>query len=582
MNDEKRTKIGVFICRCGGNISDYVNVEKVREAAEKEPGVVLAKTTMFTCSDAAQQEIADAIQKEGLDGIVVASCSPKLHLYTFRSMAERAGLNPYRYTQVNLREQCSWSHRNDMEAATEKGVALVRAGIARVRLSKSLENFRVATFPAVLVIGAGVAGMRAALALSDLGLAVHVIEKAEQPGGWTSDLGATFPNNREGSGLIETLRQAIEKNDTITLYKGAGVIERSGSIGSFTVKVRLSTGDTLTLQVGAVIVATGFDAYTPAGGEFGYGLPGVVTLPEFRRLLQKTRGPLIINGRRVKTIAYVYCVGSRQVADADHPEAHAYCSRYCCTAAVHTAILVSDLDPSVNQYHLYRDMRTYGKYELLYNQALAKGSLFVKFEREEPPSVSIENDNLKVVVKDQLMGGQYLEIPADLVALVTGMVPRPDNEALVNTLKLPIGLDGFFNEIHPKLRPVETVVSGVFIAGAAQGPKTIAESVASSLAAATKSAALLLKGYVDLEPFVAAVDAARCTGCNECLSACPYEAIVETVVAGRQLVQVVPSLCKGGGACVPICPEGAIDIVGYSDREVTAMIDALAAEAVHA
>ncbi|MGP8248054.1 MAG: CoB--CoM heterodisulfide reductase iron-sulfur subunit A family protein [Bryobacteraceae bacterium] len=576
-----KRKIGVFICHCGGNISDFVDVEQVRAAAEREPGVAVAKTTMFACSDAAQQEMVEAIQKEGLDGIVIASCSPKLHLYTFRSMAERAGLNPYRYVQANLREQCSWSHREDKEGATEKGAALVRAGVAKARLSQSFENFRVETLPAVLVIGAGVAGMRAALALADLGLAVHVVEKAQQPGGWTPTLGATFPNNREGSELIETLRQALEKRETITLYTGAEVIERSGSVGSFTVKVRLATGDTLTLRAGAAIVATGFDSYAPADGEFGYGLPGVVTLPEFRRLLQETRGPLTVDGRRVKTIAYVYCVGARQEADADHPRAHTYCSRFCCTAAVHTAIQVSDLDRSINQYHLYRDMRTYGKNELLYEEASRKGSVFVRWDANEPPEIRVEDGRLAVSVTDLLDGGDRMKIPADLAVLVTAMVPRA-NEALVNTLKLPLGKDGFFNEIHPKLRPVETVVNGVFIAGAAQGPKTIAESVASSLAAVTKSAALLLKGYVDLEPFVAVVDAARCTGCNECLAVCPYEALEKTVVDGRQSVQVAPSLCKGGGACVPTCPEGAVDVIGYSDREVTAMIDALAGEVVDA
>ncbi len=580
MSGGKR-KIGVFICHCGGNISDFVNLEQVRAAAELEPDVAVAKTTMFACSDAAQQEMVEAIQKEGLDGIVIASCSPKLHLYTFRSMAARAGLNPYRYVQVNLREQCSWSHREDKEGATEKGAALVRAGVAKAGLSRSFENFRVETLPAVLVIGAGVAGMRAALALADLGLAVHLVEKSQLPGGWTPTLGSTFPNQREGAELIETLRRGLEQRETITLYTGAEVIERSGSVGNFTVKVRLSTGDTLTLRAGAVIVATGFDSYAPADGEFGYGLPGVVTLPEFRRLLQETRGPLAVNGRRVKTMAYVYCVGSRQEADADLAEPHTYCSRYCCTAAVHTAIAVGDLDPSINQYHLYRDMRTYGKNELLYEQASRKGSVFVRWDLSGPPEIRAEDGRLSVSVIDLLDGGDRLEIPVDLVVLVTGMVPR-SNEGLVNTLKLPLGKDGFFNEIHPKLRPVETFVNGVLIAGAAQGPKTIAESVASSLAAVTKSAALLLKGYVDLEPFVATVDAARCTGCNECLAACPYEAFEKTVAEGRQLVHVVPSLCKGGGACVPACPEGAIDIVGYSDREVTAMIDALAGEVVHA
>ncbi len=569
----EQRKIGVFICHCGGNISDYVDVESLRASIEKEPDVALAKTTMFACSDASQQEMTEAIQKEGLDGIVVASCSPKLHLYTFRGMAERAGLNPYRYVQVNVREQCSWAHRDDMKAATEKGTSLVSAGVARAASSQSLENFRIETLPSVLVIGAGVAGMRAAVALADLGLAVHLVEKAAQPGGWTASLGPTFPKNQPGSELVDSLLQEIRKRETITLYTGAEVIERSGSAGNFSVKVRLSSGDTLTVAAGAVIVATGFDSYAPSEGEFGYGLPGVVTLPDFRRLLNESQGALKFNGRKVKTISYIYCVGSRQAED----EAHAHCSRFCCTSTLQTALLVNERDSSVNQYHLFRDMRSYGKYELLYEEACRKGSVFVRWDPEEPPQIRTERGHLVVSAADLLDGGDRMDIPVDLVVLVTGMVPR-SGDNLVDTLKLPVGKSGFLNEIHPKLRPVETVVNGVFIAGAAQGPKSISESVASSLAAVTKSAALLIKGYIDLEPFVATVDASRCTGCNECLAACPYEALQVANADNRQTVTVVPSLCKGGGACVPACPEGAIDLVGYSDHEITSMIDALAGE----
>ncbi len=581
MSSHENKKIGVFICHCGGNISDHVDVEKVRQAAEKEPGVVLAKTTLFACSDAAQQEMVDAIEKYGLDGIIVASCSPKLHLYTFRSMAERAGLNPYRYTQVNLREQCSWSHRDDVEGATEKGAALVRAGVGRVRLSESLENFRVTTLPTVLIVGAGVAGMRAAIALADLGISVHVVEKAKEPGGWTVGLGSTFPTNRDGALLIRTLRQDMDNRENIVLYTGAEIVEKSGSIGHFSVKVRLSSGDILGLEVGAVVIATGFEAYTPAEGEFGYGLPGVVTLPDFKKLLKEAKGPLALGGRRVKTLAYIYCVGSRQEADKDHPDTHTYCSRYCCSAAVHTAVAVNGLDPQTSQYHLFRDIRTYGKNELLYEEAGRKGSVFLRWDPSDPPEIREEKGQLLVTVADLLDGGDRVDIPVDMVVLVTGMVPRR-NEELVNIFKLPIGKDGFFNEIHPKLRPVETVVNGVFIAGASQGPKTIAESVASSFAAASKSGGLLLKGFVELEPFVAVVDAARCTGCNECLAACPYDSFEKVEEGGRQGVRVAASLCKGGGACVPVCPEGAIDLIGYADAEITAMINALAREAVHA
>jgi heterodisulfide reductase subunit A len=277
----------------------------------------------------------------------------------------------------------------------------------------------------------------------------------------------------------------------------------------------------------------------------------------------------------------MYCVGSRQTADADHPEAHAYCSRYCCTATVHIAILVSDRDPSINQYHLFRGIRTYGKNELMYEEAARKGSVFVRWDPSNLPEVRQENGRLLVSVADLLDAGDRMDIPVDLVVMATAMVPRP-NEELVKIFKLPLGKDGFLNEVHPKLRPVETVVDGVFIAGAAQSPKTVAESVASSLAAAGKSAAMLLKGYVELEPFVANVDAGRCTGCNECLAACPYEALEKATDNGRQVVRVVASLCKGCGACAPTCPEDSIDLIGYGDRVITEMIDALAKELVYA
>jgi heterodisulfide reductase subunit A len=580
MSDHDNRKIGVFICHCGGNISDYVDVEEVRDKVEGEQGVALARTTMFACSDAAQQEMAEAIEREGLDGIVVASCSPKLHLFTFRSMAERAGLNPYRYIQVNLREQCSWSHRDDRMAATTKGIALVTAGIGKACLSESLENFRVTTLPGVLVVGAGVAGMRAALALADLGLAVHIVEKSPEPGGWTATLGPTFPTGRNGGELVRSLRESIGQRNNIALYTGAEILEKHGSVGQFSVKIRLSSAELLTLEVGAVVIATGFDVYTPAAGELGYGLPGVVTLPDFRRMLDGAAGALTIDGRTIETLAYIYCVGSRQATDEDLPNPNTYCSRYCCTATVHTAVVVNDLDPTVNQYHLFRDIRTYGKNELLFEEAARKGSVFLRWDPSDPPEVRREDGQLLVSVADLLDASERVDLPVDLVVLVTGMVPRRNDE-LVDIFKLPVGKDGFFNEIHPKLRPVETVVNGVFIAGAAQSPKVVAESVASSLAAASKSAALVLKGYVELEPFIAKVDTDRCTGCDECLPSCPFDALVKEVGSGRSVVRVVPSLCKGGGPCVPACPEGAIDLIGYSDREITTMIDALAREAAH-
>jgi heterodisulfide reductase subunit A len=565
-------KIGVFICYCGGNISDSIDVEKVREAVENEQEVVVAKTHMFTCSDAAQQEMIKDIQDEKLNGLVVASCSPKLHLYTFRAMANRAGLNPYQYVQVNLREQCSWSHQDEMENATAKAISLVRAGIAKARLTEPLTTLRIETKPKVLIIGAGVAGLRAALALADVGLSVYVIEREPEIGGWTGRWGKMFLNNKPGKDIIGELYNQIKQNENITVFTNAELAEKSGSVGDFSVKLRVGESEAISLEVGAIIVATGFEAYTPDEGEFGYGLEGVVRLPEFKDLIDNSNGSLEYNGRPLKDIVYIHCVGSRQPKSKENP--NLYCSRYCCNAAVHTALCANEKQEGLHQYHLFRDMRTYGKHEAIYEDSCSKGSIFIRHADNDPPTVERVNGKLRVHVCDQPLGGEKLEIDADMVVLITGMIPR-QNQKLIDVLKLPVGTDGFFNEIHPKLRPVETMVDGVFIVGTAQGPKTMAESVASALAGASKSAALVMKGYIDLEPFIAKIDPQRCQWCELCAQACPYNAVEKVPFNGKEIARIIPSLCKGGGSCVPLCPENAIDICGYTDAQIKAIISAM-------
>ena len=572
-------KIGVYICHCGGNISDYVDVEEVRAAATGEPGVAVAKTAMFTCSDATQQEIVTDIREHGLEGLVVASCSPKLHLFTFRETAKRAGLNPYQYTQVNLREQCSWAHRHNRRAATEKAIRLVRSGIARTKLTVPLEPLKIETTPAVLVVGAGVAGLRAAVGLADLGLNVYLLEKEAQPGGWVNRPGKMYPAGRTGKEIIAQLLAEVRKRKEITLFTGAELVEKSGSIGSFQVKVRVGEGrrQDISLNVGAVITATGFNPYRPAACEYGHGFAGAVTLPEYWNLLAAANGSLIYRGKEIKNVVYIYCVGSRQ--DPEKENTRSYCSRYCCNAAVYAALQTAEINPQIHQYHLYRDMRTYGKNELLFTRAREQGVRFLKFAGDNPPRVEEHADGrLQVTVGDLLTYGEEVQIRADLVVLVTGMVPR-ENEKLIQVLKLPLGKDGFFNEIHPKLRPVETVVGGVFICGAAQGPKNSAESVASALAAVTQSAALLKKGFVELEPLIAAVNPELCTWCAQCAKACPYAAIEQAQGEEKEVARVNRALCKGCGGCVPACPAGALDLQGYTDAQIRAMIDAFLKEA---
>jgi heterodisulfide reductase subunit A len=577
MTQERR--IGVFVCYCGGNISDYVDAEKVREEVAREPGVVVAKTHMFACSDAAQQEMIEEIKVSRLDGLVVASCAPSLHLHTFRGMAERAGLNRYQYVQVNLREQCSWAHTNDKTGATEKAIHLIRAGVAKCALTRPLDPLRVETKPRVLVIGAGVAGMRASISLADMGLAVYLIEKEEKPGGRALQAGRMGPEGLPGSEVATYLLQRIRENDRIVIYTQAELIEKTGNIGDFKVKIDVK-GNEVSLNVGAIIVTTGFTPYVPEEGEYGWGAAGVVDLVQFRQMLSE--GHLEYHGKPVHDVAFIYCVGSRQAETGTCPEPNRYCSRYCCSAATYTAVLLQELaaetEQRVNQYHLYRDVRTYGNLEPIYEEARHGGAIFLRWEGEHPPVVEEADGRLLVKVQDSLDGGEEIEIGADLVVLVTGMEPR-ENNRLNQALKIPVSTDGFYKEIHPKLRPVETVIDGVFIAGTAQGPKTMSESVTSALAAVAKAGSLLKKGHVDLEPLIALIDNDKCTWCGECLKACPYGAIDKMICGDKEVAMVIASLCKGEGACVPVCPKEAIAVEGFRNDQIIAMIDASLKEA---
>lgn len=575
-------KIGVYVCHCGGNISDYVDVEAVAAQARAEEGVAVARTAMFTCSDATQQQMEQDIAEFGLDGLVVASCSPKLHTFTFRGVARRAGLNPYRYTQVNIREQCSWAHTHDRSGATDKATRLVRAGIARTRLTVSLDPTVVQALPKALIIGGGVAGLRAALGAADMGLGVFLVERTERLGGWLGQFEGVYPNARTGRGLIAQLEREVRRRENITVFTSAEVTGRAGTFGNYQVEIRVQSPDgqapsALTVSVGAILVATGFDNHQPAAGEYGYGVDGVVTLAEFKRLVDAGTGPLVYHGHPVQCVAYIYCVGSR----LPEGEGATHCSRFCCSAAVQASLELQQRDPAARQYHLYRDIRTYGKYELMYRESREKGALYLRFDPAEPPQVSAgEDGRLLVTVKDTLTGRREVGITADLVVLVTGAVPRK-NEDLVQTLKLPLSRDGFFNEIHPKLRPVETTVDGVYICGACQGPKNAAESVASSLAAVSQAATILKPGRAELDPQVATVNLELCNWCGRCAESCPYAAIEQVALAdGRQVASVDPAVCKGCGGCVPICAEAAIDLLGYTHDQLRAMIDSLIKEAV--
>jgi heterodisulfide reductase subunit A len=639
------SKIGVYICHCGGNIADYVDVEKVRQSIEKEEGVVVARTTMFACSDSGQKEMEDDIKKSELDGIVVASCSPKLHLLTFRAVVERAGLNKYNYVHANIREQASWAHSDNKPGATEKAIQLVKSAIARVRLSRPLDPIVIPSKKAVAVIGGGIAGLRAAIELSDMGCPVTLIEREHFIGGRVAQWDVLFTTNQTGKELITNLYDDVVKRDNISLLTGAEVISSTGNIGDFKLKIKITPryiiekcnkghlqkaidvcpvevpdefnfnitnrkaiyhnfpseypqypvidiknctrcGECekicesvdfsqkeriIEVNVGSVLMATGFDSYTPAEGEFGYQtFNNVITLPQFKRIIDLNDKTLIFKGKEIKNIAYLYCVGSRQT-EGDNK----YCSRYCCTSVIHASIQTKKKFKNINNYHFTRGIRTYGKQEVLYNESLKAGDIYMQAYEDNPPVVSVEDGNTVVKINDILTGRREISVKADLVVLVTGMVPRGDN-SIASLFKLPRGRDTFFNEIHMKLRPVETVIDGITISGACQGPKNIMESVNSALSAATKSFSYVNKGKLELEPIIAQVDKDLCAWCGECVKVCPFDAIRMVKDENKDMAAINTSVCKGCGMCLPVCPVNAINLIAYSDNEIESMIDALA------
>ncbi|HQH18504.1 MAG TPA: CoB--CoM heterodisulfide reductase iron-sulfur subunit A family protein, partial [Bacteroidales bacterium] len=586
-----KERIGVYICHCGGNISDYVDVEELSRIMKDEDGVVVSKHVMFACADSGQKEMVQDIQEQNLDALVVASCSPKLHLHTFRGVAKRANLNQYNYIQVNIREQCSWPHSDKPLDATKKAAGLIRAGIKRAALSKALENIEIDTTKAVVVIGAGISGMRASIDLAKMGNEVYLIEKDFFVGGNVAQSDTLFMDNEKGKDLTQKLYQEIKSFPNITLFTGSTIEKVSGSLGNFNVSIKIRPTfikhnadikdikqaieeckteapdnftlgltnrkaiyknyaealpdkyvvdaeaikedhpflekynnvidiyqfeETVTLHAGSILVTTGADFYKPKENEYAYkSVKEVITLAELKTLISLNSDKLFFNNKPINTITFIYCVGNRQTKGENK-----YCSRYCCTSAIHTSILLKEKYDNIKSYHLFRDIRTYGKQEILYEKSSKQGDVYIRFDEKEPPTVELQNGVLTVKVKDLLTSKKELEIGTDLVVLVTGMIAREDSSLIAEKLKIPIGNDKFFNEIHPKLKPVETVIKGVFIGGCCQGPKNISESVQSSLSAAAKISASIKSNKILLEPVVAMVDAEKCLWCGKCAEVC--------------------------------------------------------------
>jgi len=588
----EKPKVGVYVCHCGGNISDVVDVKAVAEAAGLNSDVVTSKDFVFMCSDPGQNLIIDDIRDHGVNRVVVAACSPALHESTFRRALEKAGLNPYLYQHVNVREQASWVHKADHDGATAKSSRLVRAGVSAAALKDPLEAILVSAEHRVAIIGGGLAGMRAALALAGIGLPVTLIERNARLGGSLRRLGRLHQTGEDGAKVVDELEALVRAEPLVTILSGVGVEKVEGFVGNFT--VRLEGREPVT--AGALVLATGFELYQPADGELGWGDERVITLAallEALPSLPRTKdGVLIWQGKPIRNLAIVHCVGSRQIEGVHEPgpdsRINDYCSRVCCAAAMNAANQVQDQFPETQIYDLYRDIRTYGRgQEALYERASKGGALFFRYQGEEPPTVEAAPEGsespLQVRLKDALTWNEELAVPADLVVLATGMLPSPITE-LVESMKLPVGADRFLLEAHPKLRPVEVANNGIFLAGTCQAPMDASEAGAGAGAAAAKAGILLSEAELSLDPFVAAVRVDRCNGCGDCLAECSYEGAITIVpreprdqTQSEKIAWINPALCKGCGACVAVCSPRALDVAGWSLDQYEAMVDAIAA-----
>jgi heterodisulfide reductase subunit A len=576
---ESQPRIGVYICHCGVNISATVDVEQVAEFAATLPGVVVTRNYLYMCSDPGQALIQQDIEEHGLNRVVVASCSPRMHEPTFRGAAQQVGLNPYLVEMANIREQCSWVHSN-REQATEKAKALVASVVAKAARLEPLEEREVGVTPGAVVIGGGIAGMFAALDVADAGFPVYLIEKSDHLGGRVAELNRTFPTLERVVELLEPLIERVQTHPNVTVLLNAQVTNVEGYVGNFTVDVsgckvpgfRLDELETSNLKpetrqfgVGSIIVATGYDVFDPhRKPELGYGqYPNVITSLEMERRL--VAGDLTVDGRSPKSVAFIQCVGSRDV-QVGNP----YCSRVCCMYTAKQSRLVRELLPDAGVTVFFMDVRTFGKgAEEFYDEARAKGVLY----RRGNVSEIIRRGDRVVLLGEDTLQGRPIEFEADLVVLAVGMEPRSDTADLSTLLKLPRSSDGFFLESHPKLRPVDTAVDGVFLAGCCQGPKDIPDTVAQAKAAASSALIPLIRGTVLAESATAVVDAEWCAGCGMCVEVCPYGAPALDLLWG--VSRINPVLCKGCGTCAVTCPSKAIRLQHFTPTQILAQVDAL-------
>jgi heterodisulfide reductase subunit A len=554
-------RIGVFVCACGINIANVVDVAAVAQYAATLPNVVLVENNLFTCSTDTQTLISTKIKENHLNRVVVAACTPRTHEPLFQDTLREAGLNGHLVEMANIRNHNAWVHQKQPEMATAKAKDQVRMAVARASAAYSLDAFQVDVVQQALVVGGGIAGMKAALMLAGQGYPTVLVEKSDCLGGVAWDLRHTA-QGEEIRPLLEDLIRDVQTNEKIEVLTDAKLLSATGSVGNFSSEIAVN-GDIRTVNYGAAVLATGGRESVPDEYEYG-NHDRILTHLQFDQLLETAADRI----ETADSAVFIQCVGSRD-------ERRPFCSRVCCTHTVQSAVELKTINPQMNVYVLYRDIRTYGVREDLYTQARQMGVIFIRFDPAKKPQVIFDNSEIKVRVDDPVLQ-MPLNITTDYLILAAAIEPT-DNSGLVELFKYSVNADGFINEAHPKLRPVDMSVDGLFVAGLCNYPKPIDEAVAQAKAAASRAGVVLSKATMQLDPVKSFVTDA-CDGCALCLDVCPYKAIrlVEETVDGTIARRVTTdnALCKGCGLCEATCPKGGIFVHGFTLEQLRVQVEA--------
>ena len=564
-------RIGVYICWCGSNIAKMIDVQHIAGEAKKLPDVVIARDYKYMCSDPGQDTLISDIKENRLNRIVIAACSPRIHEPTFRKALEQAGMNPYLFQMANIREQDSWVHI-DREYASLKALSLIKAAVNRVRFHKPLEKRFVDVNSATLVIGGGIAGISAALEIADAGKQVYLIEKLDSLGGITAQIDLTFPYLASANQMLRPKIHQVQAHKLIDVFLKTTVKDITGYVGNFTSKLQVD-GKEKEIQFGNIIIATGLQPFNPTViPEYQFGkLPDIITSLQLEKILKK--GKIVTSsGKEPGNIAIIHCVGSR------NSKYRPYCSRTCCSTALKYANQLQSALPGSNIYELYADMRTFGKgCEEFYAESSRKKIMFLMFDQEKDLPVirkAEEHDSAEMIITmHEKLSGEDIEIPADLVILMTGMEAQSDAKETARIAGISLCGNDFYIEKHPKLDPVATTTDGVYIVGSCQSPKDIPESITQAKAAAARVLASIAVGSKEVEVTTAHVDENVCCGCQTCIMVCPYKAI--SFNEEKKVSVVNEALCKGCGTCGSTCPTGAIESRHFTDTQILSQIEGL-------